>query len=142
MVLVSGETFRISLVASRPFNSGIARSKTAMSGWCFWASWIASRPSSASATTVQCSCSRSVFKPCLTIKWSSANRILSGILGLQRDLDLKSCPLTGSGDDAVGASDRIESLTNSDEPEALVAFPVYRGWDVEADPVIRNETPD
>jgi hypothetical protein len=43
-------------------------------------------------------------------------------LDLQRDLDLKSCPLTGSGDDSVDASDRIESLSYPDEPEALVAF--------------------
>ena len=54
-------------------------------------------------------------------------------MGLQRDLDLKSCPLTGSGDDSVGASDRIESLSYPDEPEAGVAFPAYGGWDVEAD---------
>src|SRR5207245_1257459 len=142
MVRVSGETFPISLAASKPFNCGIARSKTAMSGRCFWASWTASRPSPASATTVHCSCSRNDFKPCRTIKWSSANRIRSGILCLQRDLGLKRCPLTGSGDDSVVASDRIESLSYPGEPEARVAFPVHDSRDVEADPVIRNDTPD
>src|SRR2546429_9234027 len=58
---------------------GMPRSSTAMSGQCSRARRTASRPSAASATTLYPSRVRSCFTPCLTIRWSSANRIRSGI---------------------------------------------------------------
>src|SRR2546427_1568767 len=64
---------------STPFRRGMPRSSTAMSGQCSRASRTASRPSAASATTLYPSSVRSCFTPCLTIRWSSAKRILSGI---------------------------------------------------------------
>ena len=69
----------ISRAASRPFNNGIARSRTATSGHLSRATRVASWPSPTSATIEKPSPSRRAFSASRTIKWSSARRIRVGI---------------------------------------------------------------
>src|SRR5207249_7566323 len=99
MARVLGETCAISWAASEPLSCGMARSRIATSGVTSWASRMASRPSSASATISNPYRSSRVRIPWRKITWSSASRMRSG-----------AEVAAGSGADVAGRAESLGTL--------------------------------
>src|SRR5258705_4528643 len=138
MAFARGHTWRISRAASRPFSSGIEKSRTATSGQRSRAARTAAWPASASAMTENPSRSSRALSPCRTITWSSASKILLGTVDLQGYGHDQAGSAAGRRDDLERSAHRVQPLLDSDEPEAACAPARAHNSDVEPHAVVAD----
>src|SRR5579859_74673 len=117
IVLISGDRLWISRAASSPFNSGMDRSITAISGFSVRANLSASWPSAASPTTTWPAFSSMPRNPWRTIWWSSAKS--TRISASERDVDLNGRPIQRSGDNSQRPSQSADPFADSGQPQTL-----------------------
>src|SRR5919108_1369535 len=142
--LTSGARRTICAVASMPFSSGMAMSRTATSGFSASAWRTASRPSPASATTCHSGFSSTILRsPWRTIVWSSARSSRS--LGMEGVLAAWFCRQfcdnsRAAADRAVDANVALQldgALAHAQQAQAAPPAGVRPGHgDIEAFPIV------
>src|SRR6266571_720732 len=143
-----GNSLRMALMVSTPFNPGMRRSIRVTSGRCWRYNCCASSPLRASATSdMSGSVPIMVAKPSRTTGWSSttmmriaAAPVIRGRLSCHGDLDHDLRPLAGTAEQAELAAQVLHALADAGEAE-VAGGALRRLLHVESAPVVAHAQP-